>query len=121
MIFSFFKKKKQDKLNLKIKPLMVDIHSHLIPSIDDGSKNLDESIALIRELKSIGYQKIITTPHIMSDAYKNSASNIYEGLRLLTNRLKEEDISIVIDVGAEYYLDEAFYDKILQSLCNLKI
>jgi len=112
MIFSFFKKKKVVEENHNIKPLQVDIHSHIIPAIDDGSKSIEESIELIKKLKDIGYQKIITTPHIMSDAYKNNASNIYAGLELLQQRLEEEKILIDIDVGAEYYLDDGFYDKL---------
>jgi len=110
MIFPFFKKKKSNTTIRK--PLKVDIHSHLIPSIDDGAKNLDESISLIKGLINLGYEKIITTPHIMSDAYKNSALTIYDGLEILKEKLKEEKLSIEIDVGAEYYLDEGFYDKV---------
>ena len=43
--------------------LFVDMHSHLIPGIDDGSKSLEESVALIKEFKNLGYKKIITTPY----------------------------------------------------------
>jgi len=110
MIFSFFKKKQS-----LYEPLKVDIHSHIIPAIDDGAKSLDESIVLLKALQDIGYKKIITTPHIMSDAYKNSASNISEGLEKLKVKMKEENISIDIDVAAEYYLDDGFYDKIKSS------
>ena len=115
MIFSFFKKKKSVNQKHNIKLLKVDIHSHLIPSIDDGAKNIDESISLIKALKEIGYKKLITTPHIMSDAYKNSASNIYAGLDVVKERLIQENISIELDVGAEYYLDDGFYDKLKNS------
>jgi tyrosine-protein phosphatase YwqE len=108
MIFPFFKKKKL----LDIKPLKVDIHSHLIPYIDDGAKSIEDSISLINALKSLGYKKLITTPHIMSDAYRNDATNIYEGLNLLKQRVIQEKIDIDIDVGAEYYLDDGFLDKI---------
>jgi len=115
MIFSFFKKKNRVEKNQHIKLLKVDIHSHLIPSIDDGAKNIDESISLIKALQEIGYKKLITTPHIMSDAYKNSASNIYAGLDIVKERLLQENISIELDVGAEYYLDDGFYDKLKNS------
>jgi len=115
MIFSFFKKKKLKKEDTTFISLKVDIHSHIIPAIDDGAKNIEDSIQLIKGLQDIGYQKIITTPHIMSDAYKNSASNIYEGLELLQQRLKEENVVLDVDVGAEYYLDDGFYDKLKDS------
>ncbi|NPA59318.1 MAG: capsular biosynthesis protein, partial [Epsilonproteobacteria bacterium] len=105
MIFSFFKKKKSVKKDF----LKVDIHSHIIPAIDDGAKNIDESITLLKSLEKIGYKKLITTPHIMSDAYTNSAQTIYEGLENLKYKMKEKNISIEIEAAAEYYLDEGFY------------
>ncbi len=108
MIFSWFKKEKA----FDIIKLEVDIHSHIIPSIDDGAKDMEESIKLLKELETIGYKKVITTPHIMSDAYKNSATNIYEGLRILQDKMAQEDISLELDVGAEYYLDDGFYDRL---------
>jgi len=108
MIFSWFKKEKA----FDIIKLEVDIHSHIIPSIDDGAKDIEESIKLLKELETIGYKKVITTPHIMSDAYKNSATNIYEGLRILQDKMAQEDISLELDVGAEYYLDDGFYDRL---------
>jgi len=108
MIFSFFKKKKPQS----IKSLKVDLHSHLIPSIDDGAKNIDESISMIKSLCSLGYKKLIITPHIMSDAYKNDANIIKQGLNLINERLIQENIDILIAVAAEYYLDDGFLDKL---------
>ena len=58
----------------------IDIHSHLIPGIDDGSRTMDESIAMLAKFESLGYKKVITTPHIMSEVYPNNAERILEGL-----------------------------------------
>jgi protein-tyrosine phosphatase len=52
--------------------LGTDIHSHLIPGIDDGSVSIEDSVNLIRGLRDFGYKKLITTPHIMSDFYRNT-------------------------------------------------
>ena len=46
-----------------------DLHSHLIPNIDDGVKTLEESISIIKNLKELGFRKLITTPHIMSHRF----------------------------------------------------
>ena len=59
-----------------------DIHSHLIPSIDDGSPDLETSILLIKRLQSLDI-KLITTPHVMSDFYQNSSEKILAGLEKL--------------------------------------
>jgi tyrosine-protein phosphatase YwqE len=106
-MFSFFKKKKQ----IVQRPcLEIDLHSHLIPAIDDGSQSMEESLDLLRGLEEIGYKKVITTPHIMLDAYKNSRDNIMSGLEDLRKAAREEGISLEIEAAAEYYLDDGFLD-----------
>ena len=92
--------------------IKVDMHSHLIPGIDDGSKTMEESIELIRAFKEFGYKKIITTPHIMSDYYKNTPEIINDGLAKLRLELGKQKIEMEINAAAEYYLDFDFSDKI---------
>jgi len=88
----------------------VDLHSHLIPSIDDGSQSMEESIELIKELKSLGYEKLITTPHIMHHRFPNSSETILAGLEDVKAELKAQNIEIELEVAAEYYLDEYFLE-----------
>ena len=84
-----------------------DIHSHLIPSIDDGAKDLERSIELVLALKDMGYTKLITTPHI-SDMFSNSSQQIKDGYLILKNELLNRNIDINIEVAAEYYADKSF-------------
>ena len=94
--------------NKKSKNLVsVDIHSHLIPSIDDGAKNMERAIELILSLQSMGYKKLITTPHV-SDMFLNDSKKIIEGYNLLTQELSHRNINIQIEVAAEYYMNEHF-------------
>jgi len=104
MLSSFFK---IDSFS-SFSELSVDIHSHLIPGLDDGAKDMKESLALLCALESIGYKKVITTPHIMVDAYNNTSKSIKEGLQNLAFKAKEAGINVEIEVAAEYYLDEGF-------------
>ena len=60
--------------------LINDIHSHLIPGIDDGSPDMETTISLLEKFIELGYQKVITTPHIMSDYYKNTPGKVLQGL-----------------------------------------
>jgi len=89
----------------------VDMHSHLIPSIDDGSKSIEESLELIKNLKEMGYKKLITTPHIMADRYKNTPEIINEGLKIIRKTLKDQHVEMEIDVAAEYLIDDGFLKK----------
>ncbi len=88
--------------------IKVDIHSHLIPGIDDGVKTVQESIDILRYFSKLGFSKVITTPHIMGDFYKNTPDIIKSGLEVVKEALKKEDFKIIIDAAAEYYLDEYF-------------
>jgi tyrosine-protein phosphatase YwqE len=92
--------------------LKVDFHSHLIPGIDDGAKDLENSIELIKGLKAFGYKRLITTPHVMSDFYRNTPEIILQGLDLVRKELEKQGISIELEAAAEYYLDEYFEEKI---------
>lgn len=89
-----------------------DIHSHLIPDIDDGVKTLEESISIIKNLKELGYQKLITTPHIMSHRFPNTKETILSGLEKVKIELKKQNIDIIIEAAAEYYYDEYFIELI---------
>ncbi|SFV60053.1 Capsular polysaccharide synthesis enzyme Cap8C; Manganese-dependent protein-tyrosine phosphatase [hydrothermal vent metagenome] len=103
MIFPFLSTLKVEKSILK-----VDMHSHLIPGIDDGAKDIDESLLLLKGLSDAGYEKVITTPHIMLDSYRNGRDNIMEGLQKLQEAALKRGIDIIIEAGAEYYLDDGF-------------
>lgn len=107
MIFSLFGKKKETQ---KEPSLTIDLHSHLIPGIDDGSVSMEESLNLLRGMEALGYGKVITTPHIMFDAYKNTPKIINDGLLSLREAAQSEGIEVEIEAAAEYYLDEGFYD-----------
>jgi len=106
-MFSFFKKKEEKKPAPRLR---VDLHSHLIPGIDDGSQSMEESLVLLRGIEALGYQKVITTPHIMADAYRNTPKIIKNGLTKLREAASKEGIDVKIDAAAEYYLDDGFVD-----------
>lgn len=112
MAFSFFKRKKT--INADISRLGADIHSHLLPGIDDGAQDLDQSIAMINKFVELGYKKLITTPHIMSDMYPNSPNTILPALQLVRDEIHRLNIPIEIDAAAEYFTDDYLFNLIDQ-------
>lgn len=105
-LLNIFKKKKarlETPVDLSV--LGCDIHSHFIPGIDDGAKTIEDSVEMIREMVDLGYKKIITTPHIMGDFYRNTPEIILSGLEKVKEALRKANISIPIEAAAEYYLD----------------
>lgn len=103
-LFSKSKEKAAEKGDLSF--IGTDMHSHLLPGIDDGSPNLETSVHLVKGMMELGYKKFVTTPHIMWEMYKNTPEIIGDRLRLLQNRLKEEEIDVEIRAAAEYFLDD---------------
>lgn len=111
-VLDYFKRKPEEVEALDLSWLQVDMHSHLIPGIDDGSKTMEESLDLIRRLSSYGLRKIITTPHIMYEYYRNTPEIIGIGLEDLRRAVRKEGIEMEIEAAAEYYMDEIFLEKI---------
>jgi protein-tyrosine phosphatase len=90
-------------------PLVADMHSHLLPGLDDGAETVEQSVAMLRELQGLGLRKLVMTPHIMGDFYKNTP----EGIRAALNALQAAAIqagitNVELQCAAEYYLDEWF-------------
>lgn len=92
--------------------MAVDIHSHLIPGIDDGAKNMDDSLAMLREFEVAGFKKVITSPHVVSDGFNNSSETILAGRDKVRTAIRENNIALEFDSIAEYFCDETMYPKI---------
>ena len=91
----------------------VDIHSHLLPGIDDGAKDIEDTIALITKMKSYGIKNFITTPHVLGTVYPNTSAIILNKLDTVKKALSERNIHDVnIRAAAEYMLDEQFSEKL---------
>lgn len=88
--------------------LKTDIHSHLIPAVDDGAQTVEDSVALIEQFQSMGFTGLITTPHIKMDHYPNNRESIKTGLELLHKELENKGIKIPVKAAAEYYIDDYF-------------
>jgi len=112
MLNWFSKKKEEELAPLDFSVLKTDVHSHFIPGIDDGSPDMETSISLIKKMQELGYSKVITTPHVMSDFYQNSSETILKSLADVRLELKLQNINMEIDAAAEYYIDFEFEQKI---------
>ncbi|MDD2529744.1 MAG: hypothetical protein PHN41_00790 [Bacteroidales bacterium] len=112
-MFSFFgrKSKKLDEI-IDLSVVGTDLHSHLIPGVDDGSQSFEESISLLKQLKELGYKKVITTPHIYYDSYLDGYDVLYNKLEELRSLAKENVIDIEIILGGEFLLDDDISDRV---------
>jgi protein-tyrosine phosphatase len=102
-MFSIFKKRALQPPDLS--GLVTDMHSHLIPGIDDGATDPENSIELINGLIDLGYQKFIATPHILWDIFKNNKATITPAFEQLKSTLAANNINVPIMFAGEYFLD----------------
>ncbi len=91
-------------------PVVTDIHSHILPGIDDGSPDVETSLILIKGLMKLGITQSVATPHIIGDLYRNDAASINNALSLLRNSLAEKQIDFKVTAAAEYMLDDYFLE-----------
>lgn len=111
-IFKNIFSKKEELPLIDFSSIRCDIHSHLVPGIDDGSQTMEDTIRLIKVQYDLGIRKFITTPHIMSDFYKNTPEIILPGVEEIRNVLAQENLDVEIYGAAEYYFDEVFVRRI---------
>ena len=80
---------------------MIDVHSHIVPTVDDGAQNIDVSIAMIKNAKNIGIDEIFLTSHYMEDGYHTSTEEYESIIQVLKNRISEEKLEVNLYVGNE--------------------
>jgi len=108
-MFSIFRKK-YPSIPVNFSFLKTDMHSHLLPGIDDGSPDTGTSMELKKGLEDLGYQQFITTPHIMWDMYKNTPAGIGGALAQLQQEPGQQNIR----AAAEYFMDD-YFDELLST------
>jgi protein-tyrosine phosphatase len=120
-MFSFFKNKKPIEPGNSYFPISTDIHSHILPGIDDGAPDIDTSIALIQGLMEFGVKKSIATPHIISDMYRNDADSINNALTIVKKELAHRKIDFEVSAAAEYMMDAYFFELLQRKVKLLTI
>lgn len=110
-IFSFLQPKRElSPVDLSV--LEVDVHSHLLPGIDDGARTLDHAIGMLRKFEELGYKKLITTPHVMDGVYKNTPKIILEKLSELKAAAIAVGLTLELEASAEYFFDDTLFERL---------
>lgn len=115
MRFPVFHKKDSAGVPADFSFLGTDLHSHLIPGIDDGSPDLDTSVSLIKGLHQLGYTKIITTPHVKQAFFANDPSTILPGLEQVRAAIGAAGIPVELSAAAEHFLDAGLIEAIREN------
>ena len=97
---------------------MIDLHSHIIFGVDDGSKTIEDSIEMILEAEEAGFTDIIATPHYMESAYEVPKEQIKEKMNDIINILKDNNVRINIHQGNEIYITNNIVDLLNNNLVS---
>ena len=109
-MISFFKSK--PKLVDLIPAGFIDIHSHLLPGIDDGAKSIEDTSEMLLQLKSIGFEKCITTPHSLPGVWENTKEGILTTFIQTKSELPESTSEMLYITASEYMMNETFHERI---------
>ncbi|MEO6490237.1 MAG: CpsB/CapC family capsule biosynthesis tyrosine phosphatase [Ferruginibacter sp.] len=120
-MFSLFKNKTPRSKEDSYFPITTDIHSHILPGIDDGSPNIETSIELVKGLMELGITRSIATPHIISDMFRNDAASIGRALDELNAELKVQNLEFEVTAAAEYMMDAYFFELLQRKVKLLPI
>jgi len=118
-MLSIFRKK--DNHYADLTGLYSDMHSHLIPGIDDGAADMENSMAMIRGMMELGYKKLITTPHVQWEMYKNTHEIIHAGCNSVKQKLVQSGLNIEFVAAAEYFMDDHFDELLSEDVPLLTI
>ena len=104
---------------------MTDIHSHILFDVDDGSRTLDESIKLLKQMTKVGFKNVILTPHyIKGSEYNSKNEEKKDKLKYIQKRLQDENININVFLGNEIFINkeiaELINNDIIHTLNNTK-
>jgi len=91
---------------------MIDIHAHILPSIDDGPETIEESIELCKVAANDGIKTIVATPHSKDGVYETKSMEILKAVDTLNSQLKENRIDVKILPGAEIHISEGLVESI---------
>lgn len=104
----FFSSKKKAAAYTGFTWLSRDIHSHLLPGIDDGSPDVATSLELLKSLKDAGISEFICTPHVIGDMFRNTPETINNALQKLQKAASQSGLDVQLSAAAEYMLDDHF-------------
>lgn len=100
------------KLKELIPSDFTDIHSHLLPGLDDGAKTFKDTQSMIEQLKTIGFAKCIVTPHTLPEVWENTTDRIQTTFNETRKELKEPYNDVLFRAASEYMINDIFLDRL---------
>ena len=91
----------------------VDLHCHWLPGIDDGPRDIEDSVAILRCLRAVGMTRVVATPHMRPGLYDNTRPQILAAFERTVPQLKRHSALPAVSVSSEHYFDELVYQRLV--------
>lgn len=104
----FFLIKNKKTLKDLIPENYTDIHSHLLPGIDDGAKSISDTLFLLNSMKKMGFGQFTATPHVITNIWDNTREIIESTKNQVLQDFEERNLSVDLHAAAEYMMDDSF-------------
>lgn len=109
-VFGWFKKRPAAGQSIPLRPR--DCHSHVIPGVDDGSRDLEMSLAMLRLLAGAGVQTVVCTSHLYPAKYDNTPDRLRVAFAEFERAATAAGVGVTLELGAEHFLDDGLADRI---------
>ncbi len=100
--------RREQPASVQFSKLGWDVHSHLVPGVDDGAPDVESALEMVRHMVALGYRGMVLTPHIMSDLYPNSPATLQPAFDALVKAVQDAKIPMKLELAAEYLLEADF-------------
>ena len=97
--------KRERPASVRFSDLAWDVHSHLVPGVDDGAPDLEAALEMVRGMHALGYKGMVLTPHVMSDLYPNSPETLRPAFDSLQAAVDQAQLPVKLKLAAEYLLE----------------
>ncbi len=92
---------------------LIDLHCHCVPGIDDGARTIEESIEILRALQTIGFARVITTPHMRTGMFDNSATTLLDAFGQLKTKVQDEVALPTVELSCEHFFDDVVFQTLM--------
>ena len=89
---------------------LIDVHSHVLPGFDDGSKDPEETLTILEIAARAGFSDVVCTPHVIRGVYDHDGPEIRQAVARLAEAVRARGIAVALHAGAENFLDDTFFD-----------
>ncbi len=98
-------------------PAMIDLHCHCVPGVDDGARNVEESVQILSALRALGFERVVTTPHIRPGMFDNNPAQLRAAFAGLVQSISKDQTLPNLELSSEHFFDDVVFRALMEGEC----